>query len=832
MKKTPPPAVRQYCKILLAVLAFSATLAAQAADPVRYHFDIGEKSLLAALTEVTSITGVQIIQVSGAAISGQIRSLQGHYTLDQALQQLLQGQAVSWERVNEHVIRIGPALPSQVIQLDALEVRGQSGREAVYQTAGSVAVVTREEIDRLPPRNTADVLSGVAGVTTSQSRQNPGVSVNIRGMQDFGRVTVMLDGARQNFQKSGHGSNGIVYLDPELLAGVDVFKGPVSTTGGAGSLAGTVNFRTLNTDDLLQPDQKAGGRINLNTGDNGYDFAGSLAAAARFSEGFDMAAAISHKTLGDFDRGKRGDSAHVYDVHGPSQYTGQEQASALLKGNWRLGDAQSLSLGYVGLRAEFHESFQDSAMEGSLRGLNEADMDTLVLDYHLAPTSNPLLNLDASLYYTMTQVREQRMDATFYTDFDVSYKTSTVGGSLQNLSAVDLLGKPASLLYGTEFYYDWTHPSATSETAQDGNEKWFTGATPKGNRLAFSIFGEATVFLTEKLSATAGLRYDWYQLEGRGSMYSGSIANPPGVRPTYTRIFTDFEVQRHAGHLAPKLTLSHETRDWLQLYASYGEGIRPPAITESLLWGAHVGNMFYYYPNPGLDSERSHTWEVGANLNFHQVFSQHDSLQVKLAWFDTRVDNYMAQSPIMRPTDEVQPVGYGAFAFVNFKDEVRFRGLEVQADYDSGRVFSTLAYTRQITDLGDRSYDAFPLGSLYGYPQTSFGQDIYAGLWYVLPPRQRLVLDAGLRFHNQRLVLGARYHHEEPEENVGAGWLTDSVLDSMQTWDLWSSYQVNPNLVLRLSVNNLLDRYYTEQNGSAHQVGPGRTVIAGISIKF
>lgn len=62
--------------------------------------------------------------------------------------------------------------------------------------------------------------------------------MNIRGMQDFGRVNVMIDGTRQNYQQSGHGSNGSVYLDPEMLGGVDISKGPTSTVGGAGMIAG------------------------------------------------------------------------------------------------------------------------------------------------------------------------------------------------------------------------------------------------------------------------------------------------------------------------------------------------------------------------------------------------------------------------------------------------------------------------------------------------------------------------------------------------------------------------------------------------------------------
>src|SRR5690606_9405426 len=141
-----------------------------------------------------------------------------------------------------------------------------------YRTPGSMTIISRDQIDRMPPRNTSDVLAAVPGVHTSQSRQDPGVSVNIRGLQDFGRVNVMIDGTRQNYQQSGHGSNGQVYVDPELLAGVDISKGPSSGAGGAAVIGGMVNFRTLDVDDLLEPEQRSGGRVNATTGDNAYHF--------------------------------------------------------------------------------------------------------------------------------------------------------------------------------------------------------------------------------------------------------------------------------------------------------------------------------------------------------------------------------------------------------------------------------------------------------------------------------------------------------------------------------------------------------------------------------
>ncbi|WP_159661544.1 TonB-dependent receptor [Alcanivorax xiamenensis] len=813
------------------------------AAEARLTFDIPAQSLESALKLFTRQSGGQLIYGALDLSPYHAPAVQGSMTYGDALSRLLSASEIEFRLRDGNVAVLRERRDQSAEEVNTLQRVDVVGtfdeeREHIYQTPGAAGVVTREQIDRLPPRNTSDVVENVSGVFTSQSRQNPGVSVNVRGMQDFGRVTVMVDGARQNFQKSGHGSNGLVYVDPELLSGVDVFKGPVSTAGGAGSIAGTVNFKTLDADDLLENGERAGGRLNLNSGDNGYHFAGSLAAAFRPSDNFDMTAAISRKNLGDYERGRRGlpDDTPDY-LHGVSQFTGQEQWSGLFKTRWRFAPDQSLELSYVGMRADYSESYQDTSLQDHQRGENEAHTDTLSAHYHHGGGDNLLLDLDASLYYTLTRVNEARRGSNFYDDFAVEYETNTVGGTLANRSVFPFSGFDLALDYGTEFYYDWTDPQAQSRSNDSqSSTEWFTGATPEGERWVTSAFTEATFQHQDWLKLIAGLRYDWYQIEGNGRVFNGLIPNPEGVRPSYTRIYTNFDVERHAGDFAPKLTLSLSPYRWLEVYGSYGQGLRPPAITESLLSGAHVGNMFYYYPNPGLEEERSRNWEVGANLKWDGLLARGDTLRTKIAWFDSTVENYMVQGAIMTPVDEAQPVGFSGFAFVNLDDDVRFRGLELETDYDAGWVFGGVSYTRMLIDMGEGGYDPFPLGSVYGYPDTVFGEPGgYNGgaVWYVLPPRQRVLANLGFRLFDRKLTLGSRFRYERTSKTppIG-GWVSGSAVDSWRTWDLWSSYELTDNATLRLSVNNLRDTYYTEMNGGSYQVGTGRTVIGGISLRF
>ncbi|MGY2437952.1 TonB-dependent receptor plug domain-containing protein, partial [Escherichia coli] len=90
-------------------------------------------------------------------------------------------------------------------------------------------VITREQIDKRPPRHAADMLEETAGVYTAVNQRDPGLSVNIRGVQDYGRVNMNIDGMRQNFNVNGHQQrNGTMVVDPEFVSSIEIDKGSQS----------------------------------------------------------------------------------------------------------------------------------------------------------------------------------------------------------------------------------------------------------------------------------------------------------------------------------------------------------------------------------------------------------------------------------------------------------------------------------------------------------------------------------------------------------------------------------------------------------------------------
>jgi hemoglobin/transferrin/lactoferrin receptor protein len=129
--------------------------------------------------------------------------------------------------------------------------------EPVINTLAAVSVLRKDDIRVAQPGRLSEIFTGIPGVWFSERGDDPAAAINIRGLQDFGRVATLVDGAPQNFQRSGHFANGLFYVDPEMLGGVDVVRGPVANIYGSGAIWGVASFRTKDLGDILLPGEIA-----------------------------------------------------------------------------------------------------------------------------------------------------------------------------------------------------------------------------------------------------------------------------------------------------------------------------------------------------------------------------------------------------------------------------------------------------------------------------------------------------------------------------------------------------------------------------------------------
>lgn len=86
-------------------------------------------------------------------------------------------------------------------------------------------------------------------------------------MQGMGRVAVTVDGAENGLTiyQGYQGISNRTFVDPDLLAGVDITKGSDASSRG---IAGTVAMRTLSANDVVKPGEKWGVWVKSGVGTN------------------------------------------------------------------------------------------------------------------------------------------------------------------------------------------------------------------------------------------------------------------------------------------------------------------------------------------------------------------------------------------------------------------------------------------------------------------------------------------------------------------------------------------------------------------------------------
>ncbi|NWG26849.1 MAG: TonB-dependent hemoglobin/transferrin/lactoferrin family receptor [Pseudorhodoplanes sp.] len=712
--------------------------------------------------------------------------------------------------------------------LDPINISGSSPSEPkgfegtpdwVYQAPTGVSVLSRELIEQRTPRNVSDLFRDMSGVSTAVDRQNPGLTVNIRGLQEQGRVNVMIDGARQNFQQAGHDANSFVYVDPELIGQVVVEKGPTSTVGGAGVIGGVVAMRTLEAEDILLPGRNYGSRSRITTETNQFRYTASEAVAAR-NEHFEFVGALSRKESGAYQPGTDGTLLFI----GPGEpvlFTNQNNRSGLAKFTWRPTKEQMFKFGYVALDNAF------STGQGEYTDTNKLFTETATADYSWKPASQ-WIDFSAKAWWTTTDNHQYRPPRVLYGYFDLQYGLTSYGGSLSNTSRFDIPLFNVEWTNGVEYFKDTTKTGVITDQTNPSDAEWFSGPTPAGVRDVASAFSQIKVRQGEWLELIAGGRYDRYSLSGSGNFINACTEY--AIECTQP-----FAVDTTEGRFSPQYTVAVTPVAGFQVYGKYAEGFRPPQIMETLQYGRHIGNGVVFGPNPNLLPETSKTFEAGANFKFDNIFVVGDGFRAKAAIFETKIDNFITTGTGRYPqagtyADLVQT----AFVRMNLLGPTTtIKGVELEASYDAGRMYVGGSYTR-LKATYDGVFDPFfagpPNGDAY-LPFLRYWEREY--FFIFIPPKEKYTMDGGLRFFDRKLTLGGRMTYVSPAAPITtADLLPTYQTNSYHLYDLYLSLAFNENLVARINVDNVLDKAYVDAMGVPTYPAPGRTVTFSLQGNF
>ncbi len=883
------------------VVSFSALSPSAFAEGTRFY-QVPPGSLDRAVAAFGQQSGILVSVSANASLNKKTAGLNGEYTSIDGLTTLLKGTGLRViPQANGSYIIAGHQAPiisddKQEVQLQSLMIVDNSiilDNDWVYTEPRSVSNISEKQMDNRPARHAADILEQTAGVYSSVSQQDPGLSVNIRGIQDFGRVNMNIDGIRQNYQKTGYGQrNGQMYIDPELLTGVTIDKGATNVMGSAGTLGGVASFNTANASDFLSEGETYGGKISLGGGDNGTNFIGS-GIIATGNDDVDLLLGISRRSFGDYLPGTRGDisgirinnEAGLYDdfvdtvKHSKVSESAYTMASQLGKIGWNINDDERLQLSYI-------RTATKTGNAGALGNLNnvppyeygwkhhsdsEIVSQNAALDYSLAPEGQDWLDLHVKLYYADTNNDTHFLgspaswSSSGYSpaveSYDESTRVRTYGLQAQNRSQIwpgDDEGYKHTLSthYGAEIYYD-TISSRSNDRANAAS-----GATPEGNRAMASVFTNLDYAYDDWLTLQGGLRYDRYRLQGvTGFSYKR-------INPIYTKdnpcterrlvncanwIVTEnaeWNIDDEAGKFSPTFFAGVKPGpDWLQLFGSYGLSWRPPAVTEALVSGSARAGDYYLFPNPYLKPERAKSWELGFNVLKPEMFTPNDQLGLKVAYFNSKVTNYTSLIANQNKPGH-RPHAIGNAVFQNNLKDSRFHGIEYQLNYDAGFMYFDANFT-QMFGRNDYCYKGAWLG---GKVQSEGGrgnwyqvevpgandysvcsnQPLFSSSSYV--PSSRGSVTLGGRMLNRQLDMGVTMRfspgYQDKSEKSSTPFLAD--WPSYQVYDLYASYPLTKDFMLRGSIENLTDEAYLVNYGEsiAYTLSRGRTIQASLEYRF
>ncbi|GJL55320.1 MAG: ligand-gated channel [Nitrospirales bacterium] len=245
----------------------------------RQSLKIPAGELQPALLALSEQSGVQLLYPSALVSGLQTKGLEGLYTVEDALQRLLQGTGLQYrfsdadtvtlfvhEDAGAAVAGASSASDIPVVEVQPVEVTDTINRSKMFlppvdgykadettgstrtalpisETPSSIGVVTRDVIKDSFSLRQNDAFEHVSGVSRSRSTFTRSESFNIRGF-NLGGV-----GAFSVLRSNGLPAFGVFSPDPALIERYEIIKGPVSIVGGASSPGGFVNRITKTPQD-------------------------------------------------------------------------------------------------------------------------------------------------------------------------------------------------------------------------------------------------------------------------------------------------------------------------------------------------------------------------------------------------------------------------------------------------------------------------------------------------------------------------------------------------------------------------------------------------------
>ena len=658
---------------------------------------------------------------------------------------------------------------------------------AKSDVVGSVSSISEAEIEARMVNDMQQLFATTPGVGVKRRSAygrmyNEGIS--IRGLGGK-RVNMLIDGARVPDAYTGYGRD-VVEID--LLKRVEVLKGPSSALYGSDGLAGAVAYTTKDPSDYLDGKQfhvSSGARYDSSSDRNKF----SVLAAGAYGDIEAMVQAVDHSLS---ER-----NLHDNVTMSPNGFDG-EQESLFTKLKYNLNDSISFTLtadeqnwsGDWNVATDVGMSFFPAIVNtSSSLGQDRGFRDRYSLDIDLEV--NSIFAERASVkFYSQTTEQSQMTTkekqtfgrgpqfgptsmATEISNYHFNQEVTGMSAQLSNTFNT-ILGHEHDLVYGFENESIETQRPRSKlnidamsgvTTSIFGADRFPNKTFPDTEVKRIGIFVNDRINITDRATFVLGLRYDSYDLE-----------------PTPDALFNNSNVSRYDlaniddSAISSKIGVMYDLSDSLSVYMQYAEGFRSPDYESANLT---FTNFAYYYsvaPNPDLDSEESSGYEVGLRGNI-------DNHQFSLAAYETDYENFIDTA-----VTGATPQGIVVYQYVNLND-AEIKGIEAsyQTAISDNLLFKLGANRTFGTSDGEKLINISPSKAVLSLAWKSSNEKIKVNSLssLVASSPSNLPPSCGRSGCNDLVELGGRVTH-----------------------DIFGSYQVTPDILLKFGVSNITDKKY------------------------
>ena len=597
--------------------------------------------------------------------------------------------------------------------------------------AGTVSLITAEQIEREMTEDLDDLVRFQPGVSISTASRGGNEGFSIRGMGG-NRVLTVIDGIRSNdIFEAGPATYGRDSIDTDQIKRVELIRGPASVLYGADAIGGAVILTSKEPRDYLEADRNSHFGLRASTADADGQSRGGFTAAFQGGDA-GLLAQYTHREFAE------------QEVNGPGSLNPQDghSDSLLLQLFWDLAPGHQLQFSldnFVEEIATELESDLGRSVSASM-GLDETErlrgglryqwraglalFDDLDFSWNQQDTDASQYTEQTRTSYSFINPRDPRSfggtNALRETTFEFNQQTAALNLNLRK--TIETNSITHSFAYGGNFERtDTERPrNRCEEDLNSGRTTCAISAFPfappevfpnktipdtSTERSGFYVQDEM-VFGNSGFTLIPGVRYDRYRMDAMPDPTLDGTGQVGGYG------FPVESIDEGAASLS--LGALYDFDETWSMFAQYAEGYRPPNFSEANQSFVNLGFQYATVPNPALEAETSKGLELGLRADLDNAF-------LSAALYRNRYDNFIETSfvGVRGPISLFQNRNI---------DQVEISGAEFNADIRldaQWRARAALAYAR-----GDNETESTPLDSVDPLTAVAgLGFDAASGRW-------------------------------------------------------------------------------------------------------